>query len=130
MADEAAPQGETPNDEPIEDTIFAKIARGDVSVETIYEDEFVIAFKDINPQAPVHALVIPKTPVKNVLDLTAEQREVAGAVLLACAEVARRLGVAESGVRVVLNAGADGGQTVPYLHAHVLGGRHLGWPPG
>mgnify|MGYP001016133432 CR=1 FL=1 len=113
-----------------EDNIFAKIGRGEVPVEAIYEDEHVIAFKDINPQAPVHALVIPKKPVTNVLDLSPDDAELAGRVLLACAEVARRLGIDKSGLRVVLNAGEDGGQTVPHLHAHVLGGRALAWPPG
>ena len=113
-----------------EDNIFAKIARGDASVEAVYEDEHVIAFKDINPQAPVHALVIPKKAVTNVLDLDGGDAELAGRVLLACAEVARWLGIDESGFRVVLNAGADGGQTVQHLHAHVLGGRPLAWPPG
>ena len=114
----------------MEDNIFAKIARGEVPVEVIYEDEHCVAFKDVNPQAPVHALVIPKEPVENVLTLGPEHRELSGAVLLAAAEVARRLGVSETGVRVVFNAGADAGQTVPHLHAHVLGGRRLGWPPG
>lgn len=114
----------------MEDNIFAKIARKEVPVEAIYEDDYCIAFRDISPQAPVHALVIPKTPVENVLALGPEQRDLAGAVLLAAAEVARRLGVAEAGVRIVFNAGADSGQTVPYLHAHVLGGRPLRWPPG
>jgi histidine triad (HIT) family protein len=114
----------------MEDNIFAKIGRGEVSVEAIYEDEYVIAFKDINPQAPIHALVIPKKPIENALALTPGDRELAGAVLLAAAEVARRLGIAESGMRIVFNAGADGGQTVPHLHAHVLGGRHMAWPPG
>lgn len=114
----------------MEDNIFAKIARGEVPVEKIYEDEHVVAFKDISPQAPVHALVIPKRSVENVLALTPADRELAGAVLLAAAEVARRLGVAESGVRVVFNAGRDAGQSVPHLHAHVLGGRPLAWPPG
>ena len=114
----------------MEDNIFAKIARKEVAVEAIYEDDYCIAFRDISPQAPVHALVIPKTPVENVLALEPEQRDLAGAVLLAAAEVARRLGVAETGVRIVFNAGADGGQTVPHLHAHVLGGRPLRWPPG
>jgi histidine triad (HIT) family protein len=113
-----------------QDNIFAKIARGEVPVEAIYEDEHVIAFRDISPQAPVHALVIPKRPVENVLALTEADRELAGAVLLAAAEVARRLGVAESGVRVVFNAGPNAGQSVPHLHAHVLGGRPLAWPPG
>ena len=114
----------------MENNIFARIARGEVPVEAIYEDEHVIAFRDISPQAPVHALVIPKKPVENVLALTKADRELAGAVLLAAAEVARRLSVAESGVRVVFNAGANAGQTVPHLHAHVLGGRPLAWPPG
>jgi len=114
----------------MEDNIFAKIGRGDITVETIYEDAHVIAFRDVNPQAPVHALVIPKKPVENVLALTPADRELAGAVLLAAAEVARRLGVAETGVRIVFNAGADAGQSVPHLHAHVLGGRKLAWPPG
>lgn len=114
----------------MEDNIFAKIARGEVPVEKIYEDEHVVAFRDINPQAPAHALVIPKKPVENVLALGAEDRELAGAVLLAAGEVARRLGVAETGIRVVFNAGENGGQTVPHLHAHILGGRPLAWPPG
>jgi histidine triad (HIT) family protein len=114
----------------MEDNIFAKIARKEIPVEAIYEDDWVIAFRDINPQAPVHALVIPKKSVENVLALTSDDRELAGAVLLAAAEVARRLGVAETGIRVVFNAGGDGGQTVPHLHAHILGGRQLDWPPG
>ena len=113
-----------------EDNIFARIARKELPVETIYEDDLVIAFRDISPQAPVHALVIPKKPIENFLALTAEDCELAGAVLLAAGHVARLLGVAESGVRVVFNAGSDGGQTVPHLHAHVLGGRPLAWPPG
>lgn len=114
----------------MEDNIFAEIVRGEVPVERIYEDDDVIAFRDISPQAPVHAIVIPKRGVENVLALTPNDRDLAGAVLVAAAEVARRLGVAESGVRIVFNAGADGGQTVPHLHAHVLGGRPLAWPPG
>lgn len=114
----------------MEDTIFGKIARGEITVEKIYEDEYVLAFPDLNPQAPVHILVIPKKPVKNILDLGPEDRELAGSILLACAAVARALGIEQSGVRVVLNAGTDAGQTVWHLHAHVLGGRPLGWPPG
>lgn len=114
----------------MEDTIFGKIARGEIAVEKVYEDEYVLAFPDLNPQAPVHILVIPKKPVKNILDLGPEDRELAGSVLLACAAVARALGIEQSGVRVVLNAGTDAGQTVWHLHAHVLGGRPLGWPPG
>lgn len=114
----------------MDDNIFAKIGRGEVPIEAIYEDDFVIAFRDLSPQAPVHALVIPKKPVQNILALGPDDRELAGALLLACAEVARRMGIEESGVRVVLNAGGDAGQTVPHLHAHVLGGRSMSWPPG
>jgi histidine triad (HIT) family protein len=114
----------------MEDNIFAKIGRGDVPVEAIYEDDDVIAFRDMSPQAPVHALVIPKRPVTNIFGLTPADRDLAGALLLACAEVARRLGLEPGGARVVLNAGTDGGQTVPHLHAHVLGGRAMNWPPG
>jgi histidine triad (HIT) family protein len=117
-------------DNEVTGSIFAKMVRGEIPVETVYEDEHVIAFRDLHPQAPIHALVIPKVAVRNVGELTTEHQESAGAVLLACAEVAKRLGIAESGFRVVLNTGADAGQTVPYLHAHVLGGRQLGWPPG
>lgn len=114
----------------MQDTIFGKIARGEISVEKVYEDEFVVAFPDLSPQAPVHILVIPKKPVKNLLELGPEDRELAGSLLLACAAVARKLGIDASGVRVVLNAGEDAGQTVLHLHAHVLGGRKFGWPPG
>ena len=114
----------------MEDSIFAKIARKEIPVEIIYEDDFVLAFPDISPQAPVHMLVIPKRPIHNILDLTDDDREMAGALLLACATVARKMGVDASGIRVVLNANSDGGQSVPYLHAHVLGGRALTWPPG
>ena len=112
------------------DNIFARIARKEISVHVIYEDDHVLAFPDISPQAPVHVLVIPKRPFENILDLGPADAELAGKLLLAAAEVARRLGAAEGGVRVVLNAGGDAGQTVPYLHAHVLGGRPLAWPPG
>ncbi len=114
----------------MEDTIFGRIARGEIAVERLYEDEWVVAFPDLNPQAPVHVLVIPKKPVKNILDLGPEDREMAGSLLLACAAVARKLGIDASGVRVVLNAGTDAGQSVWHLHAHVLGGRPLSWPPG
>lgn len=114
----------------VTDSLFARIVRGEIPVTIVYENEYVLAFPDIAPQAPVHVLVIPKRPVRNVLTLTAEDTELAGQLLLACAEVARRMGIEADGCRVVLNAGTSGGQTVPYLHAHVLGGRNLTWPPG
>ncbi|MBC8138869.1 MAG: histidine triad nucleotide-binding protein [Fibrella sp.] len=114
----------------VTDSLFARIARGEIPVTVVYENEHVLAFPDIAPQAPVHILVIPKRPVRNVLTLSAEDGELAGQLLLACAEVARRMGIEAGGCRVVLNAGISAGQTVPYLHAHVLGGRDLTWPPG
>lgn len=110
--------------------IFAKIARGEIPVEVIYEDDNVVAFPDIAPQAPVHILVIPKRFYANTLDFSSDDTVDAGRVLLACAEVARRTGIDATGFRVVLNNGDNAGQTVPYLHAHVLGGRKLEWPPG
>jgi histidine triad (HIT) family protein len=112
------------------DTLFDKIIRREIPADIVYENEHVLAFRDITPQAPVHVLVIPKKPVKNILEMTSEHTESIGQVMLACGEIAKLLGVAESGVRVVLNAGDDAGQTIPYLHAHVLGGRPLTWPPG
>jgi histidine triad (HIT) family protein len=117
-------------DTEITDSLFARIVRGDIPVAVVYENEHVLAFPDIAPQAPVHVLVIPKRPVRNVLTLSPDDTELAGQILLACAEVARITGIAADGCRVVLNAGDAGGQTVPYLHAHVLGGRALSWPPG
>ena len=112
------------------ETIFDKIIRREIPAEIVYENEHVLAFKDITPQAPVHVLVIPKRRIQSVLTATPEDTETLGQLLLACGEVARILGVAESGVRVVLNSGEAAGQTVPYLHAHVLGGREMSWPPG
>ncbi len=114
----------------IADTVFARIARGEIPVSAVYEDEHIIAFPDISPQAPVHVLVIPKPVLRDLLGLSPDDVTLAGRLLLACAEVARRSGLTAGGFRVVLNTGADGGQSVPYLHAHVLGGRVLGWPPG
>ena len=117
-------------DAEVSESLFARIVRGEIPIAPVYEDDYVLAFPDISPQAPVHVLVIPKTPTRNVLTLTEADAHMAGRLLLACAEVARRMGIDADGFRVVLNAGENGGQSVPYLHAHVLGGRALGWPPG
>ena len=117
-------------DPEVSESLFARIVRGEIPVAPVYEDEWVLAFPDIAPQAPVHVLVVPKTPVRNVLALTDADATMAGRLLLACAEVARRMGIDGDGCRVVLNTGENGGQSVPYLHAHVLGGRALEWPPG
>lgn len=112
------------------DTIFGKIARGEIPVEAIYEDEEVVAFRDINPQAPVHLLVIPRKPIPTLNHAGAADAELIGRLFLAAARVAREAGIAESGYRTVVNCNAAAGQTVFHLHLHVLGGRPLQWPPG
>jgi len=113
----------------MKDCLFCKMAAGQIPVSVVYENEHVLAFKDIDPQAPVHVLIIPKEHVDNVLQ-AADKPDMAAALFAAVGEVARALGVDESGFRVVMNTGADGGQTVGHLHMHLLGGRSLNWPPG
>lgn len=110
--------------------IFCRIAAGEIPANKVLENEHVVAFHDLHPHAPVHVLVIPKAHIVNVGSADAEHAETLGQVLLACREVAEKTGVAESGFRVTLNTGPDAGQSVDHLHAHVLGGRSLGWPPG
>lgn len=110
------------------ETIFAKILRKEVPADVVYEDDFVLAFRDINPQAPTHILVIPKKWVRGIESATADDN--LQALFLAAAEVARREGIERHGYRIVVNSGADGGQTVDHLHVHILGGRRMDWPPG
>jgi histidine triad (HIT) family protein len=113
------------------DCIFCKIAGKEIPSTVVYEDETVLAFKDLEPQAPVHVLVIPKKHVESVAALKAEDKELAAHILVyVIPQIARDLGVAESGFRVVANTGDEGGQTVKHLHFHLLGGRSLQWPPG
>ena len=110
--------------------VFCGIARGDIPSTTVHEGEDVVAFRDLNPQAPIHVLVIPRRHVASVNDLGNEEAELAGRLILVAREVARSEGLAEDGYRLVVNTGDDGGQTVPHLHLHVLGGRGMTWPPG
>lgn len=110
--------------------IFCKIVAGEIPCRKVYEDEHVIAFHDLYPAAPSHALVIPKKHVSTLLDFTEEDTELMGKVLRGVQHVAKELGLDESGFRVVNNMGEHGGQTVYHVHFHVLGGRHLTWPPG
>ncbi|MES3032859.1 MAG: histidine triad nucleotide-binding protein [Gemmatimonadota bacterium] len=110
------------------DCLFCRIVRKEIPAQVVAETEWCLAFRDIAPQAPVHVLVIPKVHVDS-LDGVTDPVE-AGRVLTLAAELARTLGVVESGYRVVFNTGADGGQTVHHLHAHLLAGRALHWPPG
>ena len=112
------------------DTIFDRILRKELPARIVHEDETVLAFHDAHPQAPVHVLVIPKKKVASLDGLGELSIEETGRFFLAVADVARRLGLAESGYRVVINSGRDANQTVDYLHAHILGGRHMRWPPG
>jgi histidine triad (HIT) family protein len=112
------------------DTIFGKIASGEMAADILYEDEDVVAFRDISPQAPTHLLVIPRKPIPTLNDAVPADAELLGKLLLAAARVAGAAGIAEQGYRTVINCNAGAGQTVFHLHLHVLGGRPLGWPPG
>lgn len=111
------------------DCLFCKIAAGDIPVTRLYEDEFVLAFPDIAPQAPTHILVIPKAHLRSHAHASVEDKEMLGHLLHAVGEVAREKKL-ENGYRLVINTGPDGGQTVDHLHVHLLGGRPMHWPPG
>jgi len=111
-------------------TIFARIIDREIPADIVYEDDRALAFRDVNPVAPVHILVIPKKPIVGVGTAESDDAALLGHLMWVAAEVARQEGIAESGYRVVTNNGADGGQSVSHLHLHVLGGRQLGWPPG
>jgi len=113
------------------DCIFCKIAKKEIPSTVVYEDEQVIAFKDLEPQAPVHVLVIPKKHVESVLALQAEDKELMGHILCeVMPRLAKDLGVDAKGFRIVVNTGEDGNQTVKHLHFHLLGGRSMQWSPG
>ena len=111
-------------------TIFDKIISGEIPADIVYEDDHVVAFRDIAPQAPEHVLVIPRKAIRSVAHAETEDRELMGRVMLAAAQVARELGLDENGYRLVTNVGQYGGQSVFHLHVHVLGGRQMQWPPG
>ena len=111
-------------------TIFEKIIAREIPAKLAHEDEHCIAIHDLNPQAPVHVLVIPKKPIMRIAEATTADQATLGHLLLTAASLARKLGIAESGFRIVINNGRDGGETVPHLHVHLLGQRPLGWPPG
>ncbi len=110
--------------------MFCAIADGELPSTVVYEDDEVLAFRDIAPRAPVHVLVVPRRHLVSVMDLADGEVPLLGRLFAAIGEVARREGVADSGFRVVSNAGRNGGQTVAHLHFHVLGGRFMTWPPG
>ena len=111
-------------------TLFEKIVAREIPAEIVYEDDLVLAFHDIKPQAPTHVLIIPKKPIPRVSEAKAEDLAILGHLLLKAGEVAKALGLGQSGFRLVFNNGPDAGEAVPHLHCHILGGRPLGWPPG
>lgn len=110
-------------------TLFEKIIAREIPAAIVYEDDLVLAIRDINPQAPTHILIVPKKPVPRIAEATADDQSLLGHLLLKAAAIAKKLDL-KGGYRLVINNGADGGETVPHLHVHILGGRHMAWPPG
>ena len=112
------------------DCLFCKISQGEIPAKLVYEDELVVAFNDINPQAPQHFLIIPRKHIRTTLDLSEEDAALIGHIYLVAGKIANQFGFAEEGFRVVNNCNEGGGQVVWHLHFHLLGGRQMGWPPG
>lgn len=112
------------------DCIFCKIAAGEIPSKVIYEDEQILAFPDINPAAPVHVLIIPKKHIASLLAAQPEDHALLGHVMSVIPTITDQLGLSDEGFRVVINTKDNGGQTVPHLHWHILGGRFMTWPPG
>jgi histidine triad (HIT) family protein len=111
-------------------TIFEKIIAREIPAKILWEDDEAIAFHDVNPQAPVHVLIVPKTVIPRLTATTEDNRAILGKLLLVAADLAKKLGIEKSGYRVVINSGPDAGESVPHLHVHLLGKRALAWPPG
>ncbi len=111
-------------------TLFEKIAAGEIPARIVHEAPDFIAFHDVNPQAPVHVLIVPRRCIARLADAQPSDADLLGRMLLAASEIAAQLGLAVGGFRVVINNGRDAGESVPHLHIHVLGGRGLHWPPG
>jgi len=111
-------------------TLFEKIASREIPAVIVYEDDFVIAFRDINPQAPTHIVIVPKKPIPRIAEAEDGDQALLGHLMLKAAVVAEEVGLAKNGYRLVINNGPNGGETVPHLHCHILGGRHMQWPPG
>ncbi len=111
-------------------TLFEKIIAREIPATVVYEDDKVIAFRDLKPQAPAHVLIIPKRPIARIAEAKPEDVPLLGHLLLKAAEVARQLGLTQNGFRLVFNNGPDAGEAVPHLHCHIIGGRKMNWPPG
>ena len=112
------------------DCLFCKMVAGEIQPDVVFEDDEVLAFRDVNPQAPVHVLVIPKSHIATTNDLNADNAHLPGKLYLAAKKIAADEGIAESGYRTVINCNAGAGQSVYHIHLHLLGGRAMGWPPG
>lgn len=113
-----------------EKTLFQKLIDREIPCEVIFEDDTVFCFKDISPQAPVHVLLIPKKPIPRIQEAGPENAAILGHLMAQIPSITQKLGVADKGYRIVINNGVDGGETVPHMHIHILGGRPLTWPPG
>jgi histidine triad (HIT) family protein len=111
-------------------TLFEKIIAREIPAQIVYEDDQVLALRDIKPHAPVHVLIIPKKPIPRIAEAKAEDEKLLGHLMLKAAEIAATLGLKSTGYRLVINNGPDAGESVPHLHCHILGGRALAWPPG
>ena len=111
-------------------TLFEKIIAREIPADIVYEDELVLAFNDINPQAPVHVLVIPKKPIPRIAEAEPDDHQVLGHLLLKAKDIAGDLGLQKNGFRLAINNGKDAGESVPHLHLHIMGGRAKAWPPG
>ena len=114
----------------MEKTLFSKIIDREIDADIVYEDDAVLAFRDINPQAPTHILIIPKKPIPTINDIQPEDAPLIGKLFLVAQRLAAEADVADNGFRVVMNCNTNGGQTVYHLHLHLLGGRPMNWPPG
>lgn len=114
----------------MDDCIFCKIAAGDIPADKVFEDDTVVAFRDLNPQAPTHILVIPRRHIATLNDLQGDDTDIVGHMVGAAAKIADKEGLADAGYRTVMNCNEAGGQTVFHIHLHLLGGRMMHWPPG
>jgi len=112
------------------DNIFAKIIRKEIPAKIVYEDDRALAFRDVNPQAPVHILIVPKQDIPRISEAAVDQEALLGHLLTVAADIARKEGIDGTGYRLVINKGAHAGESVPHLHVHLLGGRQMDWPPG
>lgn len=111
-------------------TLFEKIANHEIPAKIVHEDDDIVAFHDINPQAPHHIVIITRKPIPSINDVESTDAELVGKMVVLAGQLARRLGIADSGYRLVFNCGPDAGQSVDHIHLHLLGGRAMEWPPG